>query len=122
MIRLSVLVNHIRADQTRSSMNGGRDRDNDFSYAQIARISAGMYRAGAPESKKDKVPRIMSFLYGRLPDQVTHVRISYSVDAASRLDLVHTEGLGDLLTDGLQRGLFIEPHPAAQEVVFIQIT
>ena len=113
MIRLPVLVNHIRTNQTRSAMNGGCDRDNHFLYPQLRCISARMYRPSAPEGEKNKVPRIVPLLYGCFPDQVAHVRIRYSKDAASRFDLVHAERLGDLLTNRLNRRLFIQPHSSA---------
>src|SRR5215510_12684140 len=81
-----------------------------------------MHRRRATESKKSKLPRVISSFYSGFPDQVAHVRIDDAINATSRLRNAHAHRLGNFVFKCLQRPLFIEPHLSAQETVFIQIT
>ena len=80
-----------------------------------------MDRAGAAEGEQDKISGVVPFLYSRLSNQVTHVRVRDPIDAACRFDGFHAERLCDLVSNSIESGCLVERHSAAQEIVFIQI-
>src|SRR5713226_2700680 len=101
MIRLAVLVYHVRADQARGAMDGGRDRNDNLPDAKLGGVSARMHWPGAPEGEEHKISRVVPFLYGRLSDQVAHVRVRDPIDAARRFDVLHAQRLCDLVANGI---------------------
>src|SRR5262245_59176484 len=68
MVRFSVLVNHIRADQTGCPVHGSRQRNDYLLDAQLSRISSCMHGRRATESKKSKLPRVISSFHSGFPD------------------------------------------------------
>ena len=103
-------------------MNRRRQRNNHLPNAKLAGIAARVHRTGATESKQHKASGIVSLLHRGLADQVAHMRVGYTVNCAGGFDLAHLERLRDLFTNRCERFFLVQFHPAAEEVVFIEIT
>ena len=78
--------------------------------------------AAPPKANKRKSSRIVSSLDSRLSNQIAHMRIDNSVNAARRPGRAHTHRRRDLLFEDLQRSLLIQSHLAAEEAIFVQIS
>ena len=80
-----------------------------------------MQGAGATVRVEDEVPRIVASPDRELAEQAGHVCIDDATDPDRRLDRRQSERLGDLLVDRALRSLPVEPHPAAEEAVRIEL-
>src|SRR5262249_60181861 len=80
-------------------------------------------RGGGPAvSKKRKLPWIIAALHGGSTNQIAHVCVGNTIDAASRFGNGNIHGPCDFFPQCFESGLSGQLHPAAQETVFVQVS
>ena len=121
MVRLAILINHIGTDQPCRAVHRGGQRNDHLPHAQLRRIAAGMHRRRAAESKQHEISRIMAFFYGRLANQIAHVRVGDAVNAARGLHLGHLQAAWRSSRGSPPASWLVQLHSAAEKIIFIEI-
>ena len=120
-LRLDVVVLDVRHQQADGGKHAGIERHDHARHAEVAGDAAGMQRSGAAEGEQHEVAQVVAAHGGDRLDRLLHLHVDDADDAFGRLGDVQAERPGDL---GLDRGARlggIEPHAAAEEIVFAEI-
>ena len=110
-----------RRGAERAPGGGGLPLRHDYlAYAELAREDARVRGPGAAEGEKHKVARVEAFLHRDLADDVGHLQLDDAAYAGGALDRAHAD-LRAERSDRVARRFALELHPAAREIVRIEI-
>src|SRR6185295_6175133 len=80
-----------------------------------------MNRRATTVSKEHKITRIVAALHRRLANQIAHMRRGDTINAASGIDPVNSQGCSDFLFDRLERCVLVQTHPPTEKIIFVEI-
>src|SRR5262249_32779045 len=101
--------------------DAGRRWEDRARYAERLGQPAPRDGAGAAERRERETAGVVPALNGDDAGRQLHVRRHDLVDAPGRLRDVESQRAGDVSSDAVPGGRDVEPHPAAEEVVRIEV-